>query len=320
MSCARVAYTISKALLSAVENNIPDILAAAGGRLTMRDLCARTGLAPEPTSTLLSLLASTGIFSLSPAPQDLDTTIDASASALGTTFANGAVKDRYDASTLVVANTSSSALLINSDWTQWHLWPRLYSGPFYELARHLPASLPMLQPRSAMQLAYTPPLPASSTTIANEPAAELGPEPEPLYKLLTRIPWAPDLHRAMGVAATAQAPGMLADYPLWSEVADATVCDLGGGNGQFLAELLRHFPAMRGAILETESMACIVRGAYFGERYRRRCCGGDGSDEEWDQEQEHGEVPFSDVADRLQSVHTGDFFVEVPPYHVYTIR
>ena len=113
---------------------------------------------------------------------------------------------------------------------------------------------------------------------------------------------------------------MLADYVLWDEVKHSVVCDLGGGNGQFLAELLRRFPAMRGAMLELEGTARVAQELYFGQRRH-------GEDEEESTEgkaakgsRQQQPPPFVDVASRVLAVHAGDFFVEVPPYTVYTIR
>lgn len=129
-----------------------------------------------------------------------------------------------------------------------------------------------------------------------------------------RLPWARDFHETLGAGATAMAPGMLADYP-WAEVANVggygaaeaeeggeiIVCDLGGGNGEFLWTLLSAHNSMRGALLEIGEAAAVARANFFGD--------GKGT-----------EARFADVAARVVAVDAGDFFVKVPSYPVYTIR
>ena len=187
----------------------------------------------------------------------------------------------YDSATGLIANNRPSLLLTEHHWTRWRLWGLLYPSAFAEIFRALPASLPAGEERSAMHIA----------------CGATAPD-EPLYTLLARQPWADRFHEVLGAGAAALAPGLLADYN-WSEIEEArlSVCDLGGGNGELLATLLGAHPRLKGAILELERTAEIARRNFFDPMGR-----------------------FRAVRDRVVTVHVGDFFTNVPPYPVYTIR
>ena len=103
-------------------------------------------------------------------------------------------------------------------------------------------------------------------------------------------------HRTLGAGAVAQAPGMIQDYD-WAFVGDATILDIGGGGGDFIVALLRAYPSIKGSILELQSVVDLIR-PYF----------------------EEPNAKFSDVSDRLQALHVGDFTKEVPSYEVYTMK
>ena len=94
------------------------------------------------------------------------------------------------------------------------------------------------------------------------------------------------------------APGLLADYP-WHELLPGPVCDLGGGNGEFLFTILDRFSEMTGAVLELEDSTAL-RSAVQNFN------------------SETGK--FSSVNSRLIDVHSGNFLREVPSYPFYTIR
>ena len=85
---------------------------------------------------------------------------------------------------------------------------------------------------------------------------------------------------------------MLADYA-WGELGDAVVLDVGGGEGDFVAALLRRYPALRGALLELEPVVEMVR-----PRFR------------------DAEGVFADVGGRVVALHVGDFRNAVPAYEV----
>ena len=119
-----------------------------------------------------------------------------------------------------------------------------------------------------------------------------------MFKYFTEKGWIHKFHKTLSGGAIAQAPGILEDYP-WEEVADGTVLDLGGGGGGLIALLLRKFKTMTGAILEVPKVI--------------------------EQTKENFHVPggqFADVGDQIpqENLITGDFFQQVPPSDVYTLK
>ncbi|MCJ1350358.1 MAG: hypothetical protein MMC33_000339 [Icmadophila ericetorum] len=104
------------------------------------------------------------------------------------------------------------------------------------------------------------------------------------------------LHRTLGAGAMAQAPGMMRDYS-WASIGDATILDIGGGGGDFIVSLLRANPYMKGSILELQSVVNLIRPFF-----------------------EEPNAKFSDISDRLEAIHVGDFTKEVPSYEVYTMK
>ncbi|KAL2135469.1 hypothetical protein VTI74DRAFT_8328 [Chaetomium olivicolor] len=182
----------------------------------------------------------------------------------------------HDAATGRYSNSASSLLLTKTHWTQWYRWVELYGNEFYDAARQIPAAVQADEVRSAAQIAYG----TNQNIFAYFAARGLQDK----------------FHATLGAGAVAQAPGMLADYP-WEGLGDATVLDVGGGGGDFIAALLRTHQGLRGALLELESVVAMVR-----PRFR------------------DADGLFADVGDRMVALHIGDFRNEVPAYEVYTMK
>ncbi|KAL2842716.1 pyridoxal phosphate-dependent transferase [Aspergillus pseudoustus] len=127
-------------------------------------------------------------------------------------------------------NNPTSEMLKTDHWTQWHNWVDLYGNEFYDMARGIPASLRQGTVRTPAQINFD--------------------TDENMFDYFTRQGWLPRLHRTLGGGATAQAPGILADYP-WEEFGDKTFLDIGGGEGALIALILRQHPGMQGALLDT---------------------------------------------------------------------
>ncbi|KAH8753126.1 O-methyltransferase-domain-containing protein [Hyaloscypha finlandica] len=183
----------------------------------------------------------------------------------------------YSASTQTYSNTPSSTLLMSDHWTQWHRWVSLYGNIFYDFASSIPDAIRAGERRSAAQIAC-----GTEQSIFRYFAEQEGMQNK--------------FHAALGAAAVAQAPGLLADYP-WQELGDATVLDVGGGGGDFVAGLLRGYSELRGAIFELDSVIDMVRPKFRDAR---------------------GE--FADVGPRMVALHVGDFLKELPAYEVYVMK
>ncbi|KAF4633863.1 hypothetical protein G7Y89_g4248 [Cudoniella acicularis] len=194
----------------------------------------------------------------------------------------------YDPEDETFSNNPASSLLATDHWTRWHLWAHLYPTAFYDIFANLENSISESEPQTATQIQYK----AEAT--------------EPFYALLSRLPWARQFFETIGAGSTAMAPGMLADYP-WTEVNEGPVCDIGGGNGEFLFTLLQANEKMTGAILELKGSVAMKAAT-------------DNFAAAGESEGEQTGGKFAAVNQRVFSVHAGDFFVEVPPYPVYTIR
>ncbi|KAJ0418005.1 O-methyltransferase-domain-containing protein [Aspergillus carlsbadensis] len=161
------------------------------------------------------------------------------------------------------SNNLTSEMLRTDHWTQWHNWVDLYGNEFYDMARGIPASLKQGTVRTPGQINFD--------------------TDENLFDYFTRRGWLPRLHRTLGGGATAQAPGILADYP-WEEFGDKTFLDIGGGEGALIALILRRHPNMRAALLDTPKYADV------GER-----------------------VPEANLI-------AGDFLKSIPSFEFYTMK
>ncbi|RYP04561.1 hypothetical protein DL764_004369 [Monosporascus ibericus] len=119
-----------------------------------------------------------------------------------------------------------------------------------------------------------------------------------MFKYFTDQGWIPKLHETFSGGAVAQAPGIIQDYP-WEEVATSTVLDIGGGGGGLIASLLQEYKTMKGAILEVPRVIEQARFNFHSPEGR-----------------------YTDVGHQIppESLIEGDFFEEVPPSDVYTIK
>ncbi|KAH8160893.1 hypothetical protein CIB48_g7358 [Xylaria polymorpha] len=119
-----------------------------------------------------------------------------------------------------------------------------------------------------------------------------------MFTYFTKQGWVPKFHQTLSGGAIAQAPGILEDYP-WEEVAEDTVIDVGGGGGGLIALLLRKYKTMKGAILEVPRVIEQAKQNFHSP---------------------NGE--YADVKDQIppESLISGDFFQEVPPSNVYTMK
>ncbi|KAL3484362.1 O-methyltransferase-domain-containing protein [Aspergillus germanicus] len=134
------------------------------------------------------------------------------------------------------SNNPTSETLRTDHWTQWHNWVDLYGNEFYDMARGISASLKQGTVRTPAQINFD--------------------TDENMFDYFTRRGWLPRLHRTLGGGATAQAPGILADYP-WEEFGDKSFLDIGGGEGALIALILRRHPNMRAALLDTPKYADV---------------------------------------------------------------
>lgn len=184
----------------------------------------------------------------------------------------------YDEQTGQYDNNHTSTLLLRDHWTQWHNWVELYGNQFYEMATGIPESINKDAKRCPAQIAFN--------------------TDEGMFDYFRKQGWTEQLHRTLGGGATAQAPGILADYP-WGEVADEKVIDIGGGGGALLALLLREHTTMCGGIYDLPHVIDHIV-PFFHEA--------DGQ--------------FSDLAERVprENLVGGDFFVSVPSTTVYTMK
>ncbi|KAI1317922.1 S-adenosyl-L-methionine-dependent methyltransferase [Xylariaceae sp. FL0255] len=183
----------------------------------------------------------------------------------------------YDEESHQFSNNPASTLLLSSHWTQWHNWVTLYGNQFFDIARGIPEAMTTGTSRSAAQINFD--------TDSN------------MFEFFRKQDWAPQLHRTLGGGATAQLPGILADYP-WDEVADGLVMDIGGGAGDFLAGLLRKHSSMQGGLFDQP---------YIVDYFRQTLAEGG---------------RFHDIAARVRddNIIGGDFFQAVPRCEVYTMK
>jgi hypothetical protein len=185
------------------------------------------------------------------------------------TFAYSPDDDTY-------SNNPTSEMLRTDHWAQWHNWVDLYGNEFYDMARGIPASLKEGTVRTPAQINFD--------------------TDENMFDYFTRRGWLPRLHRTLGGGATAQAPGILADYP-WEEFGDKTFLDIGGGEGALIALILRRHPGMRAALLDTPKVIEHARSLFRDGKY-------------------------ADVGERVteDNLITGDFLESVPSFEFYTMK
>ncbi|KAL4886431.1 S-adenosyl-L-methionine-dependent methyltransferase [Aspergillus karnatakaensis] len=183
----------------------------------------------------------------------------------------------YDSRTDTYSNNATSSMLKTTHWTQWHNWVDLYGNEFYNMARGIPASLHQGITRTPAQINFD--------------------TDENMFDYFTAQGWLPRLHRTLGGGATAQAPGILADYP-WEEFAGRTFLDIGGGEGALIALVLRKHEAVRGALLDTSKVIEHARGLF------------------------RGEGKYSDVGERVaeEDLIEGDFLKSIPAFEMYTMK
>ncbi|KAI1980661.1 hypothetical protein LOZ53_003091 [Ophidiomyces ophidiicola] len=175
-------------------------------------------------------------------------------------------------------NNSTSTLLLRDHWTQWHNWIDLYGNQFYDMARGIPKSVQASENRSPAQVNFDTDM--------------------DMFNYFNKCGWVPQLHRTLGGGATAQGPGIIADYP-WSEVANETIIDIGGGSGALISLLLRTHKTMQGGIYDLPHVIDHVTPFFHSP---------DGQ--------------FADLADRVprENLIGGDFFKSIPPSKVYTMK
>ncbi|KAJ4357161.1 uncharacterized protein N0V89_001736 [Didymosphaeria variabile] len=139
---------------------------------------------------------------------------------------------------------------------------------------------------------------ACGAGISRSPAQVNYDTDDSMFKYFTDQGWIQKFHKTLSGGAIAQAPGILEDYP-WEEVAHGTVIDIGGGGGGLIALLLRKFRTMTGAILEAPRVIEQARANFHTP---------DGQ--------------FEDVGGQIpgENLLTGDFFVSIPSFEVYTLK
>lgn len=184
----------------------------------------------------------------------------------------------YDPQTDEYRNSHTSELLTVDHWTQWHNWVDLYGNEFYDMARGIPASLRKDATRTPGQIEFD--------TDQN------------MFDYFTARGWLPRLHRTLGGGATAQAPGILADYP-WEEFSGKAFLDIGGGQGALVAMILRRHPSVTGGLLDTPRVIERARSLFHTV---------DGE--------------YADVGDRVpeENLMAGDFLESVPSFEFYTMK
>ncbi|KAK1243192.1 hypothetical protein MKX07_003820 [Trichoderma sp. CBMAI-0711] len=118
-----LAYLDTKALVSAVTHNIPDLLTTQTP-LPTAILAQKANLQPLRLKQIMRTLHhNANIFA-------------------------------YDPLTDTYSHNEASLLLQKDHWTQWHRWVTLYGEEFYDAARALPQAITADESRSAAQIAY----------------------------------------------------------------------------------------------------------------------------------------------------------------------
>ncbi|OTB04090.1 hypothetical protein M426DRAFT_321185 [Hypoxylon sp. CI-4A] len=114
-------YMDTKALCTAVEMDIPDILYS--GPKTLLDLAKECNARPDRLRQVMRVLYNNSIFA-------------------------------YDADTDSYSNNHTSTLLMSNHWTQWRNWVELYGNQFYDMARGIPSSCRKDAVRSPAQIEF----------------------------------------------------------------------------------------------------------------------------------------------------------------------
>jgi hypothetical protein len=184
----------------------------------------------------------------------------------------------YDEAARCFRNNHTSTLLLSDHWTQWRNWVLLYGNQYYDMARGIPDALKEGAVRWPAQINFD--------------------TDDNMFTYFQKQGWLPQLHRTLGAGATAQAPGILADYP-WGEVAHETVIDIGGGGGALVALLLRAHPQMIGGIYDLPAVIEHITPFFHS-----------------------AEGQFADLGPRVpkDNLIAGDFFSYIPPAKVYTLK
>lgn len=175
-------------------------------------------------------------------------------------------------------NNETSRLLASDHWTQWRNWVEVYGNEFYDMARGIPSSCKTDASRCPAQINFD--------------------TDDSMFKYFTDQGWMPKFLKTLSGGATAQAPGILHDYP-WQEVANETILDLGGGSGGLISLLLGAHPTMKGGVLD------LSKGI---EQAKLNFHTTDGQ--------------YYDVGSRvpLENLIIGDFMEHVPSFEVYTMK
>ncbi|KAJ5514130.1 hypothetical protein N7463_003682 [Penicillium fimorum] len=126
-------------------------------------------------------------------------------------------------------NNYTFTLLLCDHWTQWHNWVDLYSTRFYDMSRGIPASIQKEASRTPAQIHYD--------------------TAQDMFTYFREQGWVGQLHRTLGGGATAQAPGIVTDYP-WDELSGEVVMDTIDGGGALIALLMRAHLTMNGGIYD----------------------------------------------------------------------
>ncbi|KAF2471774.1 S-adenosyl-L-methionine-dependent methyltransferase [Lindgomyces ingoldianus] len=184
----------------------------------------------------------------------------------------------YDISTKTYSNNHVSTLLQSDHWSQWRNLVELYGNEFYDMARGIPESIGAGVVRTPAQINYD--------------------TDESMFDYFTEKGWIEKFQKTLSAGATAQVPGILEDYP-WHVVADASILDVGGGTGGFIASLLGKFKNMKGAILDLPEVIQQAKSNFHST---------DGQ--------------YAKVQDQIpeENLIAGDFFVEVPSSEVYVMK
>lgn len=184
----------------------------------------------------------------------------------------------YDSSSDQYSNNHTSELLLTDHWTQWHNWVDLYGNVFYDIARGIPASISKDSTRMAAQVEFDTDM--------------------DMFSYFASRGWVERLHRTLGGGATAQASGIIKDYP-WHEIAEGTVLDVGGGEGALLALLLKEYPSMKGALLDQMPVIDRAKSLFYDS---------DGK--------------YAHVANQIDpdNMIVGNFLEKIPTFKYYTMK
>lgn len=184
----------------------------------------------------------------------------------------------YNKESQEYSNNHTSTLLLSSHWTQWRNWVDLYGNEFYDMSRGIQASCKTEATRCPAQINFD--------------------TDDSMFQYFTDRQWIAKFHKTLGGGATAQAPGIVQDYP-WEEIVPGKIIDIGGGSGGLIASLLRHFKTMEGAVFDAPHVIEQARHNFHDV-----------------------EGVYADVGDRVakESLISGDFFTSVPSADVYTMK